>query len=1048
MTNLSQSLRWAAARLLAPLTLACTIASALSLLPSSFAGAQGTGAGTVTGVVTADAGQPVVGAQVIIPGRGIGATTGPDGRFTLGRVPVGTYQLRAQRIGFAPQTQQITVLSDQVVTANFQLQQVATSLTTQVVVGYTTQQRRDVSDAVAHVSGDEIKDQKVATLEEALRGRVPGVTIAGSGEPGRPAQVIIRGQNFISGSVSPLYVVDGMYLTENPNLNPDDVESIEVLKDASAAAQYGAQAANGVIVIRTKHGREGETRTELSSYYGYQTVPHRIDLMNAAQWAAITQQSYAAAGVTPPPGVLSPQGDTDWQNALFQSGSIQDHNLSLSGGSAGATYLLSGGYLEQKGTILATGFKRYSFRINSEARRGRVTLGENVALSQSRRTNLNGFPLIDAMRMFPTIPVYDPANVGGYGYGTDANPTFGTNPVGQQLARNNTDRSNQVIGSAYADVGLIADLHYRFNLGVNYANNLNRNYSSIAQLRYRSPMLNGATLSEQTGDFTSLLFENLLLYNGTFNNGMHKFNAAAGITSQKQDDHELNVFRQGFDNASLIQIDAGSTNGLNNRGFLIQNRLNAMLLRANYTLLDRYLFTGSVRRDGSSRFGPGNRYANFGAASVGWVLSDEGFYKSIPVLSGAVDYLKIRASTGTLGNQDIGDYQFSSPIIQNQNYLFGGTLANGATQMSLANPNIRWQSNKQTNIGLDFGLLDDRLTFTADHYVSTSDGLLVNVPIPWSLGSSYFNPCNCYPFVIPQNPVANAGSVRNTGFELNLAHHLDRSAFHLNSTVNFTTISNKVTALGNGGQPIYAGFANVSRTVVGRPIGEFYVYKTAGIFQTAAEVAAHPAQAALGAVPGDVIYVDLNGDGKLDDADRYAAGSGIPKWTGGLFFDGRFNAFDFGLNMHGSHGNKIFNVTRYWSDRTDDPQNHRAGYSPWTPQNPSNTTPRALWGPGGATNPNLNDKDKSDRWIEDGSYWRIQNLVLGYTLPSSFFSRAGFAQATPRIYLNIQNLHTFTSYSGYDPEILGQADPLARGIDDGRIYPNVRTISFGLDLRM
>jgi TonB-linked SusC/RagA family outer membrane protein len=1008
----------------------CTFASTLR--------AQGT-VGTITGVVTGEGGVPVSGVQVTVVNRGIGAVTDANGRFTIGRAPAGTYSIRAQRIGFAPVTQTVTVTENQVATANFSMTQVATTLTTQVVVGYTTQQRRDVSDAVASVRADEIRDQKVATLEEALRGRVPGVNVVASGEPGRPAQVIIRGQNFVSGGVSPLYVVDGMYLSENPNLNPDDVESIEVLKDASAAAQYGAQAANGVIVIRTKRGVNGETRTELHSYYGSQSLPRKIPMMNARDWAAITAASYAAAGQTPPSGVLNPTVSTDWQDAVFQTGNIQDHNLSLSGGSPTQDYMLGAGYFEQKGTIIATGFKRYSFRLNSEARRSRFTVGENIALSQSNRTNLNGFPLIDAMRMFPTIPVYDPANVGGFGYGTDANPNFGTNPVGQQLARSNTDKSNQVIGTAYGDVGLIGGLHYRANLGLNYANNLNRNFASIAQLRYRTPQINGATLSEQTGNITSLLFENLLLFNNTSANGAHKLNAVAGLTSQRQDDNELYVYRQGFTDESLTQIDAGSTSNLNNRGWLIQNRLNAMLLRANYTLLDRYLFTGSVRRDGSSRFGPGNRYANFGAGSVGWVLSDEGFYRSIPFLSRAADYLKIRASTGTLGNQDIGDYQFSAPIIQNQNYMFGGNVVAGATQLSLANPNIRWQSNQQTNIGLDFGLLDDQLTFSADRYTSTSKGLLVTAPIPWSLGSSQL--VNFYPFVIPQDPVVNAGSVRNTGFEFNLGHHLQRSVFSLNTTLNFTTIHNRVLSLGNGGQPIYAGFSNVSRTAVGHPIGEFWVYHTAGIFQSAADVAAHPAQS--GAQPGDVIFVDRDGNGVLDDNDRYAAGSGIPKWTGALFFDGKFNAFDFALNMHGSHGNKIFNVERYWSDRTDDPQNHRAGYTPWTPTNPSTTTPRAVFGPAGFSN----DRPNSDRWIEDGSYWRIQNLVLGYTLPTSIMQRARLSSA-PRIYLNIQNVHTFTSYSGWDPEILGQADPLARGIDDGRIYPNVRTVSFGLDLRM
>ena len=1018
--------------------LAALAAAALCTLSTSLS-AQGTG-GTITGVVTGEAGVPLSGVQVTIVNRGVGAITGTDGRYTIGRAPAGTYSLRAQRIGFSPATQQVTVTDNGMTTADFRMTQVATTLTTQVVVGYTTQQRRDVSDAVASVRGDELRDQKVATLEESLRGRVPGVNIVASGEPGRPAQVIIRGQNFISGGVSPLYVVDGMYLSENPNLNPDDIESLEVLKDASAAAQYGAQAANGVIVIRTKHGVNGDTKTEFHSYYGSQSLPKKIPMMNATDWAAITAASYAAAGQTPPTGVINPTVSSDWQSAVFQTGNIQDHNLSLSGGSAAQDYMLGAGYFEQKGTIITTGFKRYSLRLNSEARRSRLTIGENLALSQSNRTNLNGFPLIDAMRMFPTIPIYDANNVGGFGYGTDANPNFGTNPVGQQLARSNTDKSNQVIGTAYGDVALFGGLHYRANLGLNYANNNNRNFASIAQLRYRTPQINGATLSQQEGNLTSLLFENLLRFDNTFGNGVHKLNAVAGITSQRVDDNELYVYRQGFTDESLTQIDAGSTSNLNNRGWLIQNRLNAMLLRANYTLLDRYLFTGSVRRDGSSRFGPGNRYANFSAGSVGWVLSDEGFYKNIPVLNHAVDFLKFRASTGTLGNQDIGDYQFSAPIIQNQNYMFGGNIVAGSTQFSLANPNIRWQSNKQTNLGFDFGIMNDQVTLSADHYTSTSNGLLVAAPIPWSLGSSV--QIGDYPFVVPQNPVVNAGSVRNTGFEFNIAHHLVTSPFTLNTTLNFTTIHNRVLSLGNGGQPIYAGFDNVARTAVGRPIGEFWVYHTAGIFQNAAEVAAHPAQA--GAQPGDVIFVDRNNDGVLDDADRYSAGSGIPKWTGALFFNGKFSAFDFGLNMTGTHGNKIFNVERYWSDRTDDPQNHRAGYAPWTPTNPSNTTPRAVFGTAAFSN----DRQNSDRWIEDGSYWRIQNLVIGYTLPSSVMQRTRLTTDAPRIYINFQNLHTFTSYTGWDPEILGQGDPLARGIDDGRIYPNVRTVSFGLDLRM
>jgi TonB-dependent starch-binding outer membrane protein SusC len=689
--------------------------------------------------------------------------------------------------------------------------------------------------------------------------------------------------------------------------------------------------------------------------------------------------------------------------------------------------MVSGGYLDQKGAILETGFKRYSFRVNSEARRGRLTFGENIAVSRSDRHNLNGFPLIDAVRMLPGIPVYDANNPGGFGYGSDANPTFGTNPVGQQLARTNTDRSNQLLGSAYADVRIVPSLHYRFSGGVNYAANRNRNFNSIRQLRFRDPPPY-ATLGQDQSNFTSLLAENLLAYDGEFAGGKHKLNAVAGVTSSRQDNDQTFVYRQGFADENLGQINAGSTAGLDNRGSLIQARLNSMLLRGSYSLFNRYLVTGSIRRDGSSRFGSGNRYGTFGAASVGWVVSDESFYHGIPLLGTAAQYLKLRASTGTLGNQDIGDYQYSAPINQNVNYLFGNGIVSGATQLTLANPNIKWQSNKATNFGIDLGMLDDRMTFTADHYTSRSEGLLVNAPIPWSLGAT-------------GSPVVNAGSVRNKGFEFNLAHHLVQSAFSLNTTLNLTTINNKVLSLGNGGQPIFAGAFNVSRTAVGYPIGEFYVFKTAGIFQSEAEVTAHKVQP--NAKPGDIRFADINGDGVLNDEDRYNAGSPTPKWTGGLFFNGKASAFDYALNFNGSHGAKIFNAVRFWSDRTDDPQNHRAGYVPWSTQNPNSKNPRAVYGPAGTSN----DRANSDRWIEDGSYIKVQNLVLGYTLPESMFRRTGLTNATPRFYINVQNLHTFTSYSNWDPEVLGSGDPLARGVDDGRIFPNVRTVSFGLDLR-
>ena len=993
----------------------------LALLPAGVVAARAQDSLRGRVVSTSDA-SPVPAARVLVAGTTQGTLTDDKGEYRLS-LPAGARTLVFRAIGY--RTLEVAIEGRTVIDVS--LEPAPLTLPAQVVLGYTTQQRRDVSDATAGVTGEEIRSQQVATLEEALRGRVAGVQIAASGEPGRPAQVVIRGQNFL-GNTTPLYVVDGMYVGENPNLDPDDIESMEVLKDASAAAQYGAQAANGVVVIRTRRGR-GDTRVDLRSSYGFQAIPKRVPMMNTAGWAAVARQAYQNAGQAVIPGAANPPPiSTDWQDAVFTTGAIQDHGLTVSGATANASYLISGGYLQQDGAIIQTGFHRYNFRINSQLQRGRLTLGENVALSSTRRQGLNGFPLIDVVRFPPAIPVYDSTTTSGFAFGSDAVPTFGTNPVGELRMQDNWVRSNQVIGTTFAELQLLSSLRYRFNLGVNLEGFTQQNFIRQGQLRFRDPLL-PARLTRTQNEQTSLLFENLLTFDQSYGAGAHRLNAVAGYTEQRQSLDQLVAYREGFTDQDLQVIDAGQRSNLNNAGSRFENALRALLVRANYAYRDRYLFTGSVRRDGSSRFGPSNRSGTFGAASLGWVMSQEGFYPSIPLLGRGVDYFKLRASYGVLGNQDIGDYQFSAPIVQGLNYLLGSNVvANGATQITLANPNIRWQSNRETNIGVDLGLLNDRLSVTADYYVSTSSGLLVAAPIPWSLG-------------VVGVPVVNAGTIRNTGFELAATHRFERGDFQLNTSLTLMTTRNRVVALGNGGQPIFAGPFGVARTADGLPIGTFWVLKTDGIFQSAAEV---QASAQPDAKPGDVRYVDLNGDGRITDADRYDAGSAVPDVTGGLFLDGHYHRFDFTLNLRGSAGGKIFNVARYWTDRMDDISNFRAGLAPWSPTNPSTTTPRAVIGPEGAMNAN----PLSDRWIESGSFLRIQNISLGYRVPSDVVRWLGVSAVEPKIYVNVQNLYTFTGFSNWDPETLGFADPLARGIDDGLIYPNPRTISFGLDLRL
>jgi TonB-dependent starch-binding outer membrane protein SusC len=1023
------------------------IAVTALLLPLAASGVEAQSTARVTGTVTSN-GQPVVDAQVVLQGTQFGARTNDQGRFSINGAPTGSYVLRVQRLGYTPSTQSVTVVSSgQLIVADFTLVSAPTQLTTQVVVGYTTEQRRDVSGAVSSVRAEDIADQKVATVEEALRGRIPGVQIAASGQPGRPAAVVIRGQNGF-GNPSPLYVVDGMYIgQQNPNINPDDIASIDVLKDASAAAQYGAQASNGVIVITTRKGQSGPSRIDFSTYYGSQTVPNRLDLAGSSEFQRVFQQAYANANASLPADkkIPVPLGvsqssavSTNWQDAVFQTGSIQNYNLTASGGTPTASYLISGSMLDQGGTVINTNFRRYSVRANSEARRGRLTIGENLAVSQARQQSFSpgifggtALPLIDIAALPPTIPVYDPNNPSGYGYGSDATPNYGTNPVAAQNSNYNKFRSSQVLGSAFANVGLIGGLSYRLNLGLNYNDSLATYFQSSQQLRYLTPVIDGATLRESAPQAQQLLYENLLTYEHAFGDGSQRLTAVAGQTSQNNTYRQLTAARTGFANENLQQLNAGATSKANNGGFLIPFRSNALLARATYAFHDRYLLSGSARRDCSSRFSAGNRCGSFGAGSVGWVASEEGFWNAIPVLRGA-DFFKLRASMGVLGDQGIGDFAYTVPVEVNKNYRFGQEVGGGAAATRLANTSLKWQRNQSQDVGIDLGIHGDLLSITADYYVNNADQLLVAGALPPSLASS-------------SNPVVNAGKVRNAGFEFGATNRLNRGDLRFNTTLTLTTTSNRVVSLGNGGQDIYSGgFSGpgngVTRTTVGQPIGEFFLKETCGLFQSAADVASHKAQPA--AVPGDLCVVDQNGDNRIDDKDRVNAGSPIPKVSGGLFFDTKYKSVDVGVNLRGVAGNKIYNAVAVATERTVGLSNVVAGYNPWTPTNTNTSTPIAVFG-----DPHNNGDPVTTRWLEKGDFLRIQNLIVGYTLPARLTQRLGTAgRSEPRIYFNVQNLYTFTKYSGFDPEVLGFGDPLARGVDDGYIYPNARTITVGADL--
>ncbi|HEY0777845.1 MAG TPA: SusC/RagA family TonB-linked outer membrane protein, partial [Gemmatirosa sp.] len=952
----------AASRLSALIALAL-LPGALLVVPAHGVAAQqpAQGTGRIAGTVLGTASAPVSDVQVVVTtagGQRFGGVTNAQGRYNVGGVPAGTVTVRTQRIGFAARTQTVTVTAGQVSTLDFQLVQSVTQLSeVRVQVGYTNESRRQVTGAVASVTGAETRDQTVATIEEAIRGRVPGVQVQAGGQPGRPAQITIRGPSSL-GNTSPLYVVDGMYVgNQNPNINPDDIATFEVLKDASAAAQYGSQASSGVIVITTRRGQAGQNQFGASAYYGFQSVPKTIPMASTAEFQRVQLQAYANAGIDTsqvPLGLKTPSSvNTDWQNSVLQTGGIQNYNLQASGGTPTANYLVSGSFLNQNGTIINTDFARASLRVNTDATRGRFHVGEALAASQARQSVFpNGifggteFPLIDVVLLPPTIPVRDSTTASGWGYGSDATPNYGTNPVGALNANYTHLTSNAVIGSAFADVSLFKGLSYRLNLGINYADSGNTVWTSSQQLRYLTPLLQGASLLDAAPRSQQLLYENLLTYDGNFGGTAHHVTAVAGQTSQNNTFSMLTASRQGFANENLQQINSGASGGLNNSGFENIVHTNSLLARATYSFHDRYLATGTVRRDCSSLFSAGNRCGVFGSGSLGYVVSDEGFFKAIPLIGGA-DLFKLRVSTGVLGGQATGPYAYIPVVNGNINYYFNGNISNGFTQTALVNENLQWQRNKNTNVGFDLGIFNNAVSVTADYYQATLDQLLVGTAIPASLGSS-------------GNPIVNAGRMRNAGFELGVTHRLNTGPLQFNTTFTLTTLGNRVLSLGNGGQPLFSGFGGVERTTVGQPIGEFYLWQNCGIFQSAKAVQAHTSQVKQangsvqtvvlqpGAQPGDVCYNDMNGDGVIDANDRVNSGTPLPKLQSGLFFDTRYRSFDVGLNLRGSFGNKIYSVIKYDVENTTGVQNTLAGLNYWTPNNTNTDVPRAVHGTAGA----------------------------------------------------------------------------------------------------
>ncbi len=1002
---------------------------------------------SVSGKVTDAKGVSLQGVIIKIKGSTAGTSTDANGNYIL-NIPFSNSTLVFNYLGFL--NQEIAVNNQPVI--NVTLLDDLQSLSEVVVIGYQTVRKQDLTGATGTVNTTNTERLVARSIPEALQGQSPGVSVRNGGAPGQEAVVNIRGLATF-GNASPLYVIDGMFADPNTTVNPNDIADIQILKDASAAAIYGSRAGNGVILITTKKGKEGEAKISVSSRYSVSQVPNRYDMMNGAEYAATNARAYTNSGVAVQPGIASYNGaiDTDWANELLQTGSVQDFNASISGGSATSSYLISAGYFKDEGTLLARNFDRKSFRINTESTKGRFKFGENFALSTSIANSpsqggfAEGNPWYDVWSSVPLIPVKNDAlissnNPGGWGYGNNNNiNTFSRNQVA--IANITSVNSNfvKLLGNAFMDFKIVNGLNYRLNAGLETSFDKSKTVRKEGSwYQNQSPDL--SRLGDNRSQYLSYLFEHTLNYKYAIKK--HSFNGVLGYTEQTtQIDNTfgggLRLSQFGGAYFTTLNSTSGITGDRSSSGVLTKYLLNSFLGRLNYNFDDKYLATFTFRSDKDSRFSPNFRTGNFPSVALAWRLSNEDFFKV-----GWISDLKLRGSYGILGVNTLGAYQYTGFLNQAPSVVFGPNqqVFPGATQARLVFEDLRWEEKETTNFGIDATFLDNRFRLAIDAFRSVSKDVLVGQPLPRYLGN------------LQGDPIVNIGSIENKGLEFDLGYRPKLTGdFRWDIAANLSVIRNKVLELGNLGIDLATGLPRAyissgnTRTQVGRSIGEYYVRKTDGIFQNQAEITAHKAQSAY-AKPGDIRYVNLVDGGTNDDInefDRVFAGSAFPKFTTGFQFNSSFKNFSLSMQLYGAFGQKLYNDVLRELDSYGN-SNYRRDINPWTPTNTNTTFPRL--GYQFAPNDrgiNENARGDSDRWIEDGSFLRVRNLELGYTIPAKFLSRAKIGNA--RLYVSGQNLITLTKYQGLDPDVVGANVNLQPGVDNGN-YPSSRILSFGLSV--
>lgn len=981
---------------------------------------------TVTGTVTDVSGEPIIGANIRIKGTTTGTITDIDGNFSIEAEPQSVIEV--SYIGYLTQE---TVINNQK-SIRFLLKEDTKTLDEVVVIGYGVQKKADLTGSVANINTEKLNTQSNANIGQALQGKIAGVDIVSQGgAPGSGTRIMVRGIGTLNNAF-PLYIVDGMYMNSIDHINPNDIASIDVLKDASSAAIYGSRAANGVIIVTTKEGSntEGKPIIDLSVNLGISTASKFLDMLDAKGWAEVTTIARQAIGK---PALdmatdLANKPDNDWQDIMFRPALMQNYNLAVKGGGKYSTYYTGLGYFNQDGIVKGTNYQRYNIQSKNDYKRGIFSAGTNLIISFSHdkplHQELRGGMIGTILQSVPTLEKYDDTREGGYG-GTYGDVVNIPHPLAI-IDDNIMDRYNEnvkIFANLYAQIELFKGLKYKLNLTPDFSFERYKNYLNKYDFGLATNSI--TQLTERQRRRRNILVENLLTFDRTF--GEHKISALAGYTYQDSRFRHIQAYGEGLPQG-LEEIDAATTNR-SNEGNSWRSVLTSILGRVFYSYHNKYLFTATIRRDGSSKFGKNNRYGYFPSFSLGWNVAEEKFMENVHWL----DQLKLRGGYGVLGNQEIDNYQYSSTITTGINYPDGnGGLLQGAFPKNFANPDIKWEETAMTNVGIDFMAFNNRLSLTADYYVKNTKDILLTVPIPISSGGA-------------NDPIRNAGKIRNNGFEFNLGW-MDQPNPDISYGINLigSFNKNKVIAMGSESGSIKGGSTNqnitTSETKAGYPIGGYWLISTAGYFNSQEEVDAYAKDGKKiqpAAEPGDIKFVDANNDGVINDDDRVFQGSPFPDFTFALNGNMRYKNFDLSIGLQGVLGNKIYNATRQTLEDVTKGSNFLAScLDYWTPENKNASHPRLTW-----DDPNRNTRAESDRYLENGSYLRLRSVQLGYTFPQTWFK--GAIQHA-RVYINAENLFTITSYSGYSPDV--NADNANYRGFDNFIYPTNRTFMLGLNV--